>query len=108
MHRIESMTRHLILNQTGFVSNTSFVISFSTLLCISFKLLLAFERKVSYIDFSIAPSACPAMECFKECEHGYALDNQGCSTCRCRDPCEDIKCPNEGEVCKVVSEYFLI
>ncbi|KAJ1528450.1 hypothetical protein ONE63_006861 [Megalurothrips usitatus] len=49
-----------------------------------------------------AMSACPALQCEKECPHGYQLDGRGCPTCRCRDPCQELQCRGEGEACRMV------
>ncbi|KAH1000715.1 neurogenic locus notch homolog protein 3 isoform X1 [Dendroctonus ponderosae] len=41
-----------------------------------------------------APKACADATCRMFCPHGFALTKEGCPMCRCRDPCDDIKCPN--------------
>lgn len=41
------------------------------------------------------PISCPA------CEHGYVLDDNGCKTCQCKEPCKDITCPR-GETCELI------
>ncbi|XP_050296435.1 kielin/chordin-like protein [Anthonomus grandis grandis] len=41
-----------------------------------------------------APKPCADATCRMFCPHGFALTKDGCPTCRCRDPCDDIKCPN--------------
>lgn len=46
---------------------------------------------------------CPLYKCPKDCEHGFALDNKGCRTCACLDPCSQISCRGEGETCRLVS-----
>lgn len=28
------------------------------------------------------------------CPHGFSLDKNGCPLCKCRDPCDDIRCPD--------------
>lgn len=69
--------------------------------------LSTFRNESNIILNSISePAECPLIKCDKNCEHGYVLDNNGCNTCECRDPCADMKCPNEGEICKVVSKYL--
>lgn len=48
-----------------------------------------------------AGNQCATYKCLP-CEHGYVIDNNGCRTCECRDPCMNIKCPNDEE-CKLVT-----
>lgn len=43
---------------------------------------------------------CPLMKC-KPCQHGYVVNENGCRTCECRDPCSEISCP-VGERCDLV------
>ncbi|GBP03548.1 Thyroglobulin [Eumeta japonica] len=48
------------------------------------------------------PENCPASACRMFCPSGFARDPQtGCSQCRCRDPCDDISCPN-GQSCQLM------
>ncbi|XP_067012696.2 thyroglobulin [Anabrus simplex] len=47
------------------------------------------------------PSECPKYKC-QPCEHGYRMDMDGCPTCDCRDPCEEISCRGDGEACRLV------
>lgn len=42
---------------------------------------------------------CPLRKCMP-CEHGYLIDQMGCRTCECREPCKEISCPG-GEVCEL-------
>lgn len=44
--------------------------------------------------FFTAPKPCADHTCRMFCPHGFALTNEGCPLCRCRDPCDDVKCPN--------------
>jgi len=44
---------------------------------------------------------CPLLKCLP-CPHGFQLDESGCSTCTCRDPCAEISCHGEGEKCRLV------
>ncbi|CAH1111232.1 unnamed protein product [Psylliodes chrysocephalus] len=46
---------------------------------------------------------CPLYKCAANCEHGYELDENGCRTCTCVDPCSKITCRGEGETCRLVS-----
>ncbi|XP_057651996.1 uncharacterized protein LOC130891358 isoform X1 [Diorhabda carinulata] len=48
-------------------------------------------------------SKCPLYKCEDNCEHGYELDEKGCRTCECVDPCSKITCRGEGETCRLVS-----
>ncbi|XP_046997028.1 balbiani ring protein 3-like isoform X1 [Schistocerca americana] len=48
-----------------------------------------------------APAECPELEC-EPCEHGHHMDQFGCQTCKCRNPCEDISCNGDGETCRLV------
>ncbi|XP_045777097.1 kielin/chordin-like protein isoform X1 [Maniola jurtina] len=50
-----------------------------------------------------APAICPDPGCDVEeiCPHGRLLDNKGCPTCVCRDPCAEAKC-REDETCELV------
>lgn len=43
---------------------------------------------------------CPLYKC-QPCENGYMIDEKGCRTCECRDPCKNISCPG-GERCELV------
>lgn len=46
------------------------------------------------------PSHCPTSACRMFCPAGFARDpDTGCSVCRCRDPCENVVCPN-GQSCQ--------
>ncbi|KAL1501147.1 hypothetical protein ABEB36_006531 [Hypothenemus hampei] len=40
-----------------------------------------------------APKPCADATCRMFCPHGFALTQEGCPLCRCRDPCDDVKCP---------------
>ncbi|CAH2045911.1 unnamed protein product, partial [Iphiclides podalirius] len=49
-----------------------------------------------------APAACPARECeAADCPHGRQLDEGGCPTCDCRDPCLEAGCRDD-ETCELV------
>lgn len=50
----------------------------------------------------LAPNECPVHKCSTACEHGRKLDSKGCETCECKDPCEEMSCPGEGESCRLV------
>ncbi|CAI4227197.1 unnamed protein product [Auanema sp. JU1783] len=41
---------------------------------------------------------CVNHNCKTICPYGYQVDNEGCETCLCSNPCLDIKCP-EGSLC---------
>ncbi|KAF5273134.1 hypothetical protein FQA39_LY07624 [Lamprigera yunnana] len=40
------------------------------------------------------PKPCAGHTCRMFCSHGFALSEDGCPLCKCRDPCENVKCPN--------------
>uniref|UniRef100_A0A1Y1L736 Thyroglobulin type-1 domain-containing protein n=1 Tax=Photinus pyralis TaxID=7054 RepID=A0A1Y1L736_PHOPY len=40
-----------------------------------------------------APKPCAGHTCRMFCPHGFALNDDGCPLCKCRDPCENVKCP---------------
>lgn len=44
-----------------------------------------------------ARKSCAEHTCRMFCPHGFALTKDGCPLCKCRDPCDDIKCPNQLE-----------
>ena len=44
----------------------------------------------SIVIFSVA--VCLKQYCRTECEFGFKLDEDGCETCQCVDPCEGVKC----------------
>ncbi|PNF36509.1 Amyloid beta A4 protein [Cryptotermes secundus] len=48
-----------------------------------------------------AQSSCPSLKCIP-CPHGFLLDESGCQTCKCRDPCAEISCREDGEKCRLV------
>lgn len=50
-----------------------------------------------------APSNnCSAVSCRMFCPSGFARDlSSGCPICKCRDPCNGVKCPN-GEACEPI------
>ncbi|XP_045483161.1 balbiani ring protein 3-like [Harmonia axyridis] len=54
-------------------------------------------------DTTITPSRCPLRRCVENCEHGYKMDIEGCRTCQCADPCDEVKCRGEGETCRLVA-----
>lgn len=45
-------------------------------------------------DFCLEPQPCAGHTCRMFCPHGFALAQDGCPLCKCRDPCEDIRCPS--------------
>lgn len=48
----------------------------------------------------MARSDCGVVSC-PPCEHGYDIDENGCKTCQCKEPCNDISCPR-GEKCELI------
>lgn len=53
-----------------------------------------------------SPNTCPMYKCSVNCEHGYVTDAQGCKTCQCQDPCDQISCP-VGEMCQLLKVYCI-
>lgn len=47
-------------------------------------------------------SNCPLRKCEHDCLHGFELNENGCHTCKCIDPCTKISCRGEGETCRLV------
>lgn len=45
---------------------------------------------------------CTKMTCNNSCEAGYHMDENGCSTCLCRDYCREINCAI-GEECQLIT-----
>ncbi|XP_018322456.1 balbiani ring protein 3 isoform X2 [Agrilus planipennis] len=45
---------------------------------------------------------CPMRKCVQDCVHGYEMDENGCRSCTCKDPCSKISCRGEGEICRLV------
>ncbi|KAG7298116.1 hypothetical protein JYU34_018885 [Plutella xylostella] len=51
-----------------------------------------------------APSKCPEITCNDielQCPHSRKLDDKGCPTCECRDPCAEAKCRDD-EKCELM------
>ena len=36
--------------------------------------------------FVSAPPPCQVRQCSNRCQHGYQVDNNGCTTCTCKHP----------------------
>ncbi|KAK9878499.1 hypothetical protein WA026_022395 [Henosepilachna vigintioctopunctata] len=53
-------------------------------------------------DITSKMSKCPKRKC-NNCEHGYKIDVDGCRTCECINPCDEVSCRGEGETCRLVS-----
>ena len=41
---------------------------------------------------------CEKKYCDEKCEFGFKLDDYGCETCDCIDPCQGVKC-GDSKVC---------
>uniref|UniRef100_A0A1I8AEE0 Thyroglobulin type-1 domain-containing protein n=1 Tax=Steinernema glaseri TaxID=37863 RepID=A0A1I8AEE0_9BILA len=46
--------------------------------------------------------SCPINSCPEDCPHGYEKNGNGCPTCTCRNPCNEVHCA-QGKVC-ILSE----
>lgn len=44
---------------------------------------------------------CQKLECAAICEYGFKLDENGCHTCKCDDPCDGYLCPEDEECINV-------
>ncbi|XP_066152915.1 uncharacterized protein [Euwallacea fornicatus] len=53
-------------------------------------------------DLEPKEDSCPLLNCADDCEHGFQLNEEGCRTCKCLDPCTKISCRGEGETCRLV------
>lgn len=57
----------------------------------------------THINCSAPPkSNCPLYKCAQDCEHGFEIDENGCRSCKCVEPCDKIACKGEGETCRMV------
>uniref|UniRef100_A0AC34RIU7 Uncharacterized protein n=1 Tax=Panagrolaimus sp. JU765 TaxID=591449 RepID=A0AC34RIU7_9BILA len=50
----------------------------------------------------IRPRSCPVMSCTKHCLFGPEMNDHGCPTCECKNPCLNLQCPLN-HVCRLVS-----
>lgn len=59
-------------------------------------------RKGTPLSCEPAPKSnkCPMYKCKEDCEHGFEIDEKGCRTCKCVDPCSKVTCRGEGETCR--------
>lgn len=76
--------------------------------CVDFRgFEISQTRTTSYkklnCDMPIISPMCPFYKCSEDCQHGYKLDENGCRTCDCVDPCSRITCREDGETCRLVS-----
>lgn len=62
-------------------------------------------RSIDNLTCDPAPKStnCPMYKCSEDCEHGFKIDEKGCRTCECLDPCSQISCRGEGETCRLVT-----
>lgn len=56
--------------------------------------LFVFTTQNVEFSYYLEPKPCAAYTCRMFCPHGFALAQDGCPLCKCRDPCEDIRCPD--------------
>ena len=47
---------------------------------------------------AIRGTSCPILSCTNQCHYGFQLDDNGCSTCDCKNPCSKVHCP-QGSIC---------
>lgn len=76
--------------------------------CVDFRGFEVSETRVKStkeISCDPPPSSenCPLYHCIKDCEHGFKMDDKGCRTCECVDPCETVQCRGDGEQCRLIS-----
>ncbi|VDM24548.1 unnamed protein product [Toxocara canis] len=38
---------------------------------------------------------CEPMICTKKCTHGFEVSADGCTICKCHNPCKDVRCPHD-------------
>ena len=53
------------------------------------------------------PRSCPILSCRKQCLLGFEMNDLGCATCECKNPCLNVECPFN-HVCRIIpTQCFL-
>ncbi|KAF5293930.1 hypothetical protein FQA39_LY13635 [Lamprigera yunnana] len=108
-HLQKSVTKDIYIpecNENGLFKDKQCNLDRNQCWCVDFR---GFEISQSRTDASDLDckklshsGSCPLYKCKKDCEHGFKLDQNGCRTCTCIDPCESINCTDAWEACRLI------